>query len=122
MKKGSRFFAEFSNIENEVKKRNLGRSSELLKIRDEKIFHRYYYHSRILQLKYEQVLKALSNEFDLSEAMLIKIVAKNTIRVKEIGDNKLTRQQLRKLYPFLSWNDKAQEVPIPKKREVYNGY
>ena len=121
MKRGSRFFVEFSKGEAAKKKSNKGRSAELLKVRNDKIFHRYYYHSRILQLKYELVLLALSNEFDLSESTLIQMIAHNTKRVKEIGDKKMTRGQLKRLYPFFSWSDRAQEQPA-KNKEVYNRY
>jgi hypothetical protein len=122
MKRGSRFFIEISEDKTDGKGADKkGRSLVLLRNRNEKLFHRYYYHARILQLKYELVLAALTQEFDLSECTIVKLIGKNMRRLREISDKKLTRKELKKLYPLFYWDDKiaAQEVV---KREFYNKY
>ena len=68
MKKGNRWFAEFSEEKKKVEgNRSHGRRADLLKQRNDKLFHRFYFRSRILHKKYELVLLALVTEFDLAE-------------------------------------------------------
>ena len=122
MKRGGRFFEEFSNNDVSEKAGGKERSVKMIERRDEKLFHRYYYHSRIRHLKYDLVLVALGNDFDLSESRLIQIIEANTKRIKEIGDKKLTRQKLKTLYPSFSWNDRPEVVEAVKVKEVYNRY
>ena len=117
-KVGEKFFKEFTN-EGEVKKQAVrGRSPELLQVRNEKIFHRFYYYSRIIQYKYEHVLTALKNDFDLSENTIAELIMNNANRVKEVGDLKLTRKQLKDMFPNYSWDIKEVELP-QKEREVF---
>jgi len=123
MKRGSRFFVEFlrdkETIEKVFKK---GRNAHLIEKRNEKLFHRYYYHSRIRHLNYETVLLELANDFDLSQSTLVQIIEFNTQRIKEIGDRKLTRQKLKNLFPSFSWSDRAAVAEPVKQREIYKGY
>lgn len=122
MKQGSRFFIEYSeNDEGGKKLAQKGRSSLMIENRDEKLLHRYYYHARILQIRYDNVLEALEIEFDLSRVTIVKIIAKNTARLKQIADSALTREQLKSKYPFLNWSDKV-AAPQYVKKEVYNRY
>src|SRR5665213_749910 len=100
MKRGGKFFNDFTSdgaAAGGGKKK--GRSGQLLAVRNEKLLHRYYYHSLILQYKYEQVLASLMGEFDLSESTLVQIIEKNTALIKLIRDKQLTRAQLKKKYP-----------------------
>jgi len=123
MKRGSRFFVEFLKTPEAIEKTfKKGRSLQLIAKRNEKLFHRYYYHSRIRQLKYELVLVELANDFDLSESTLVQIIECNTTRIKEIGDKKLTRQKLKTLYPSFSWTDRAAVAEPIKQREIYKWY
>jgi hypothetical protein len=119
MKRGSRFFVEFIENETAEKTGKKGRSIKMIEQRNEKLLHRFFYHSRLRQLKYESVLSELVNDFDLTESTLTQIIECNTKRIKEIGDKKLTRQKLKTLYPSFSWNDRAAPEPV-KPKEVYN--
>ena len=52
-----------------------GRSRELLKERDQKIFERYYYWTEEKRRRFDDVLNILSTEeFFLSEARILKIL------------------------------------------------
>ncbi len=116
MKRGGQFFEKFSEVPDEFtggKKR--GRSSDLLSIRNNKIFHRYYYYSRILQYKYELVMAGLVEDFDLSESTLFQLIEKNTEAIKGIGQCKPTRAQLKRKFPSLSWGHKAATIEIGKR-------
>jgi len=123
MKRGSRFFVEFLRDKETIEKvfKN-GRNAHLIEKRNEKLFHRYYYHSRIRHLNYETVLLELANDFDLSQSTLVQIIEFNTQRIKEIGDRKLTRQKLKNLFPSFSWSDRAAVAEPVKQREIYKGY
>jgi len=115
-KRGSKFFIEFTEGNELKQEKSKGRSSALLEKRNEKICYRFYYHSRILLLRYEYVLIALTNEFDLSEWTLIEIIAKYANQLKAISDRKFTRAQLKSVYPFFSWTERA-NVPKPIKHK-----
>ncbi len=119
-RRGSRFFVEFTNLEADKKTGGKGRSGDLLKVRNEKLLYRFYYHSRILTYKYERVLFELSNEFDLSECTIMQLIEKNTERIREIGDEQPTRERLKKKYPFFSWGGTpALMNKDVKEREVF---
>lgn len=120
MKRGSRFFVDFTNDGKDKKPGSKGRSVHLLEIRNEKIFYRYYYHSRIRLLKYDTVLKELVNDFDLAEETIIRIISENTKRISEIGAQKPNRGQLKKKYPNFCWsNSTAVLNKDVKEREVF---
>lgn len=124
MKKGSRFFENVMEVKKagQIKGR-AGRNADLLRQRNDKLFHRYYYYGKILHKKYEVVLFALSSEFDLSESTITQLIEKSQKRIKEIRDKELTRGQLKKLYPLYNWNEKATDIKLEvKEREVYKGY
>ena len=93
----------------------------MIEKRNERLFYRYYYHSKILQKKYDLVLSALKEEFDLAEVTIVEIISDNAARVKEIGDLKLTRQKLTELYPSFCWTNKVKISNAPQ-RKTYNGY
>jgi hypothetical protein len=124
MKRGSKFFSEFTSVNNVVAgSGGKGRSAKLIASRNDKIAHRYYYYSRLLQYNYEVILAMLVNEFDLSEFTIIWISTKNANLIKKIGDEKPTKTQLKKKYPYFDWNNKAAVTNITsKKKEQYNGY
>ncbi len=54
---------------------NRGRNRDLVDRRDEKLLHRYYYWSEIERLRFDDVLRILSEqEFFISEERIMKIV------------------------------------------------
>lgn len=117
--KGSKVFIEISSSERDNSKSDRkGRSRELLNNRNEKLFHRFYYYSKILQYSYVQVLNALVIEFDISESTLVQLIAKSATELTVIRDKKLTRQQLKRRYPYYNWNDKA-VVIVAQKRQIF---
>lgn len=125
MKRGGNFFnemAEESKPAKAAKKRGegRGRSPELIARRNDKVFCRYYYFSRIIKLKYELVLEALISDFDLTESTLIQIIEQNTSAIAELKTNNVTREQLKAKYPSFYWNDKeAVAVSIVQARECF---
>jgi hypothetical protein len=107
MKRGSRFFIEYSTADHTKGSDKRGRNADMLLHRNEKIFHRYYYYARLLLYGYEAVLLSLVLDFDLSESTLMQLLEKNTDRLKEIAELKLTRRQLRSKFPSFDWNGRA---------------
>src|SRR5262249_18094412 len=98
------------------------RSMKLLERRNEKILHRYYYYSRLLHYKYEFVITALSEDFDLSESTLIQLIEDNTNRLMEIAKNELTAKKLKKMFPSYDWSGSVMKPAVVKAREVYDKY
>ncbi len=102
-RRGSKFFIEFVKGGNDMAQGARGRSAALIAGRNEKLLHRYYYHARLRQLKYDLVLYELGLEFDISVSTVMQIVEKHTGRLREILDAKYSRAQLKKKYPYFSW-------------------
>ena len=93
----------------------------LVEKRNEKLFYRFYYYSRVLKYNYDNTVNSLSEEFDLAVFTICYIISNNTKRITEVGKEKLTAAQLKKKYPSFSWNHK-EAVIAAQPKEVYNGY
>jgi hypothetical protein len=115
MKRGSRFFVEYSQAAQQGSENAKGRSFALLEKRNEKLFHRYYYYTRILQYNYPKTMEALVRDFDISESTIIQLIEKNTERVKEIGLVKPTVKRLKEMFPSFSWAGKVQNITMVEK-------
>lgn len=61
-----------------------GRDKELIKLRDEALYRRYYYWTEIQRLRFDDALKVLSNnEFFISEERILSIIRRKS---KEYGN------------------------------------
>ena len=96
----------FTAGENERKKENKkcskGRSIDLLKKRNECIYGRFYYYSKLHKKRYEEVINLLRNEFFLTEnriVVLIQSAPTEALRAFDSWDIK----DFEKKYKFLNW-------------------
>lgn len=104
-RKGIRFFNEMTEEKKVVYSIKRGRSSDLIQKRNECLVLRYYFHSKIRRLKYEDVLSVLSEEFFLSEYTIVKIVSLIPDIAREAFRAEITVTELQKRYQFLKWNN-----------------
>ena len=88
-------------VENKIK-RKVCRDPELINKRNEALLHRYYFWA-LKNIRYEQVLKILSNEFYLSNITITKILSAQIDRLLQIKKQKPAIHDLKKLYPYLNW-------------------
>lgn len=107
MSKGSRFFIEFSESGNNRNSGGRGRSIELIKRRNTKLLYRYYYYSKLMRVRYDDVLEKLAVEFDLTEYTISWLVGKHTEQLKEIAASAPTNRDIKKLFPFFDWSVKT---------------
>ncbi|HVI47826.1 MAG TPA: hypothetical protein VM802_23355 [Chitinophaga sp.] len=82
-----------------------GRSSALLIKRDERLVYRHYYYLRICKKRYDEIMKILSEEFDLSEYTIIERLQleRNFKLLKQIMTQQPGSAELKKLYPWMVW-------------------
>jgi hypothetical protein len=89
-----------------------GRNPELIKLRNNKIVERYFYHSEIMRIRFDDVIRILQyQEFFLDERTLLKILRDNSDRINEMKDQqrqKMERKQLKiqfneEVSPNLQW-------------------
>lgn len=78
----------------------------MIRQRNEKLFYRYYYYSKLLKYSYDVTLLQLTNEFDLTESSLTQYIERNTDMLKKIADEKLSRRQLKCKFPHFDWSAK----------------
>lgn len=119
MKKGSKLFFEISNEAEDLPrpKRIIGRSPKMLLLRNEVLFFRYYYYSKILRYSYDVALHALVSDFFLAEETIIRLLSDKSGEVREKANLKLTRGQLKEKFPQFNWTHKAAVIaPATKKR------
>lgn len=98
-----------------------GRSSELIKARNECLLYRYYYYAKMLHWVYESVISELQKEFYLKGDTIPRIIQENFETIKGIVKENITVKELAKKFPYLTWNQKAIEHKEVK-HEVYNRY
>lgn len=83
-----------------------GRNKRLISLRDETLIRRYYYWTEIQRLRFDDVLKILSEkEFFISESRIMAIIRKNCdkltdIEVKPVPKVKMPRVTARQLTLF----------------------
>jgi len=113
--RGSRLFLEITKEDREKQQPGRkGRSEQLLEQRNEKLFYRYYYYSRLLHYGYEQMLKQLQKEFDLTERSLNLYLSIHAERLKEVNAEKKTVKQLKQMWPHFNWNGQRVEIGAHK--------
>lgn len=79
--------------------------------RSDKIASRYYYHSTICRLRYDDCLMNLRSEFDLETDTLIGYLKKRLGFLNSLVNRKVTTAQLRRTYPYYDWSGKAMAPP-----------
>lgn len=80
-----------------------GRNEMLIENRNECLFYRFYYYSRIKRLRYEDVLEVISNEFFLTPRTISNLIADESEYQKEVFKEKLSVKELEKKFDFLKW-------------------
>ncbi len=81
-----------------------GRSADRLNRRNDKIINRFYFYSMIRKMNYEHVIDELAKEFDLAPRTITDMLLKNDRVVAEVMTKKPPVVDLKKKYPYLSWN------------------
>lgn len=81
---------------------NKGRNLELIKNRNRKLVHRYYY-AVLLGFKSAKTLQYLVEEFDLSESRINTILFQNSDYFNQIERECLRIEDLKAIYPFMTW-------------------
>ena len=75
--------------------------------RSDKMAARYYYHSVICRLRYDDCLLHLSSEFDLEPDTIIGYIKKRLSFVNSMIKHKMTSAELRRKYPFYDWSGRG---------------
>ena len=86
-----------------IKNHNKGRSQERIAYRNQKLAARFYFYSNILGLKYDHLIQYLEKEFDLTEPRLYDLISEISQDIVNLENNRVTVKQLKKVYPFMSW-------------------
>jgi len=79
------------------------KGGKLIDKKYETLFYRYYYYSRLMKLKYADMITILENEFFISGGRIIDLVAANSGRVSEIFSEACTVKQLAEKFPSYNW-------------------
>jgi len=87
-----------------VSPKNRGRDRCLLDIRNLRLFHRYYFYTRIVKKPYAETLLSLSFEFTLSVRTIADIFQKEGDTLNSIfKEEKPTLKELENKYSFMNW-------------------
>jgi len=85
--------------------RILGRSKKLIDERNIAICNRYYFYYAFFQLKYETIIKLISDDFYLAEYTITEILTQKVSKqVQEIKKAKPQLKDLCKMYLHLNWD------------------
>jgi hypothetical protein len=94
----------------DIKQIKKGRNESLMNKRNIYLFYRYYYYSKIHRMRYEDVIKQLSNDFFITQRTDIDIIQNNTSQVKNVFDEKLNIRQLKKKFDLYNWINKESTI------------
>lgn len=72
--------------------------------RDAAIAYRFYYHYKLLRRTFEDAVDGMQNEFFISSSTIVTRLTQNDALLRDITNNKPTRNDLRKRYPHFNWN------------------
>lgn len=82
-----------------------GRDQELLAARNKKIVLRYYYYAKLKKIQYDEILKSLKTEFDISNKTISNVLfVDNYNEVSNVMQSKPTIKQLKKELPYFAWS------------------
>lgn len=90
---------------NNPKKTLKGRNPELIERRNEKLADRLYFYRVFGKLDNDTALHILSREFDIAAFTIGEIAMKQSNYLKDLQKEEVTIVQLKKKWPYLSWND-----------------
>ena len=85
------------------KRKQKGRSQELLAQRDEKLAIRFYYYAHIKGEDYADTLNALVVEFDICERVVIDRLKANQIVLDKLFSQKPPTTHLKRKIPHFVW-------------------
>jgi len=104
MQRGVRIFTNLNDdsslIPNSISK---GRSKTLLDERNRCMFYRYWYYSKRHKMRYDEVLKRLSREFNIAEQTIINVISRNQNSLKEVYEETPKITTLRREFEYLTW-------------------
>jgi hypothetical protein len=89
-----------------------GRSPDLIKLRNAKLLERFFFHSEIQRIRFDDVLRILQyQEFFIDERTILKILRDHSDKLNEMKEqhrSKLERKQLKiqfneEVSPNLQW-------------------
>lgn len=124
IRRSAKLFDELSRTKNDkaepkARQKPKGRSTKLLENRDNKMAHRYYYYTKIVRYNYDDTLQALENDFDITISTIVERIQLISEKVRQVRDKKLSRADLKRIYPGLNWNHKAAPEPVAIKKEEF---
>ncbi len=109
---GRRGIQTFNNLFNEemaIEEKSKGRDAELLALRDEFMYHRYYYYRTFMgMVLVEQVVEALKDDVFLSEETIPRIIDKYVVELRRLKNDAPDIGYFRKRWPKFKW-----ETPSP---------
>jgi hypothetical protein len=74
-----------------------------LEKRNELMFYRLYFYTRIKGKRYEDVLDILEKEFFLTKSSIVQYLQKHPNYIKAIGDEAPTQKKLARKFDFFNW-------------------
>ena len=80
-----------------------GRSRDLIALRNDALFARYYYYVTFTDKRLEVIYEVLTNEFYLAEKTITDIVTDNAGEIRKLRNNNTTKDALKKQYPHWVW-------------------
>lgn len=86
--------------------------------RNEKLSARFYFYSELIGLKFSRCLQLLEREFDISESRICDIIAENSQFISHLKNSNFTTNDLKKYYPYLSWNYPQQSAFEPTVKQL----
>jgi hypothetical protein len=89
------------------------RRNSYLEKRNDAMATRYYYHSTICRLRYDDCLLALSTEFFLEPDTIIGRLKQRISYVNLMVKKRVTSAELRRLYPYFDWTARVNVKPLP---------
>lgn len=81
-----------------------GRSTVLIKKRNSVLLTRYYYYGTFTDLRFETILKHLSDEFFISESRIQDIVVQDTTIISSLQKKQAKLKDFRQDIPHFVWN------------------
>jgi hypothetical protein len=87
-----------------VEEKKKGRDAELIAIRDECLYHRYFYFHRYLGITiYEQQMELLSRDFSLSKDTIPRIIEKYVSEIQRLKNEPPTLDELKEKAKANGW-------------------
>jgi len=103
--RGSNKLFNFFNEENSVDgMRKKGRSSHHNSRRNYALIHRYYFYNNFTKLKWDAIVKELSNKFYLSMVTIPEVIDGNIEVLKQVKKEKPEVKHLKAMFPYYNWS------------------